>query len=286
MLNWDQLRFMIAVADSGSVSRAAMGLKVSHATVLRAINRLEDELQIRLFDHVKTGYRLTADGEEILVNARVMENNVQQILRKAKSRDAIPGGQLNVMVPDSTLFDLMPLFRSFTTIYDQITINLKSGTITKPADFIEHEVDVVVIVSNDPPEALVGRQVAHIQIGAYRHRDCEFETDEYQEWITWSQTDDFADELLLYQQQMLLQKDNPTRVIMNTLCHGDALKAVHAGLGASFLAQSAASEKLVEIPLPKKTGRWGIWVLTHPDFRTAARVTALMRFLADKLTST
>ncbi len=288
MLNWDHFRYMIAVADCGSVSRASVALNVSHATVLRAIKRVEDELQIRLFDHVKTGYRLTSDGEDILENARLMESNVQQIVRKAKSRDTVPSGLLNIITPDPSIFDMMPIFKAFTSTYKQITINTLSGSITKPLDFIEQQVDVLILVSNTPPEALVGRQLGHVQFGAFVHKDYPLEKHfsnkpKPLEWITWSQTSSQGDELHLYQQQVLLHDGMPTKTVMNASTHGDALRAVRAGLGASFLRKPFVPSDLVEVPLKKPFREWGVWVLTHPDFRSASRVTAFTRFLADQL---
>jgi DNA-binding transcriptional LysR family regulator len=288
MLNWDHFRYMIAVADSGSVLRASVALNVSHATVLRAINRLESELQLKLFDPVKTGYRLTSDGEDILENARLMQNNVQQIVRKAKSRDTVPSGPLNIITPDPSLFDMMPVFKAFTTVYKQITINTLSGTIAKPLDFIEQQVDLLVVVSNTPPEALVGRQLGHVEFGPYVHKDYPLQerltsTAKPLEWITWSQTKDIDDELLLYQQQFLLHDGISTHTVMNAATHLDALQAVHAGMGAAFLRKPIVADNLIEVPLKKPFRTWGIWVLTHPDFRTASRVTAFTRYLADRL---
>lgn len=287
MLNWDHFRYMIAIADNGSASKAAMALNVSHATVLRAINRLEKELQMRLFDHVKTGYRLTTGGEEILINARVMQNNVQQVIRKAKSKDSIPGGPLNIAIPDSTLFNIMPLIKNFSDSYDQITINTSAVTVVKPADFIEQQIDVLVLVSNNPPEALVGRQLGHIKLGVYTATEYSLpqsqQSSKDQHWITWSQFNSDNDELYRYQQQTLLQKTGSTKVIVKTDSHADAIKAVTAGLGASILSHCAATEQLQEIPQSARLRDWGIWVLTHPDFRNTARVTSFMRYLAQNM---
>jgi len=324
MLNWDHFRYMIAIADNGSVAKAALALGVSHATVLRVVAKLEGELQLRLFDPATTGYRLTADGDDILINARAMHTTAQQILRKAKSRDAVPSGQLNIAIPDGTLVDLMQPLRAFCGRFDKITLNSCRAAISKPQDFIEQQIDVLLLISNNPPEALVGRQLTHIQLGAYtlagnslndsfqndkplsssQHRsnpanyssrninanrspgqhDSEHSPSEHSasdHWVTWSQSADPGDELLLLQQQSLLQRHAPSTVVLQTSSHGDALAAVRAGLGAAVLSRAAAGDTLQEIPLPLQTRDWGLWVLTHPNFRQAARVTALMRFLGE-----
>jgi len=294
MLNWDHFRHMIAIADNGSVARAALALKVSHATVLRAVAKLEGELQLRLFDPATTGYRLTADGEDILINARAMHSSAQQVLRKAKNRDAVPGGQLNIAIPDASLVDLMQPLKAFSDRFDKITLSSCRAAISKPQDFIEQQIDVLLLISNNPPEALVGRQLTHIQLGAYTlpcnptnnsQGQADLENNDPDHWITWSQSADPGDELLLLQQQSLLQRQAPSKVVLQTSSHSDALGAVRAGLGAAVLSRAAAGQDLQEVVLPLQTRDWGLWVLTHPNFRQAARVTALMRFFNEYFAS-
>ncbi|MGI4732568.1 MAG: helix-turn-helix domain-containing protein [Janthinobacterium lividum] len=46
--NWDDLRYLLAVARDGSVSRAARALSVDHATVIRRLEALERALAVKL----------------------------------------------------------------------------------------------------------------------------------------------------------------------------------------------------------------------------------------------
>ena len=64
-LNWDDLRFFLAVAEAGSLSAASSVLKVNTTTVLRRVASLEDSLGARLFDRSRSGYRLTPRGERL-----------------------------------------------------------------------------------------------------------------------------------------------------------------------------------------------------------------------------
>jgi len=59
-LDWSDLRFVLAVAKEGSAAAAARSLDVNHSTVVRRVRAFEDRLQIRIFDHLSTGYRLVA----------------------------------------------------------------------------------------------------------------------------------------------------------------------------------------------------------------------------------
>ena len=73
MIDWDDVRYFLAVARGGSVRAAAERLGVNHATVLRRIAQLEERLGAQMFEKLPSGYRLTAGGEEVLEFAEQME---------------------------------------------------------------------------------------------------------------------------------------------------------------------------------------------------------------------
>lgn len=69
-----QLRYVIKIVETGSISAAAKELYVSQPSLSKAVMELEDELDTTLFIREKTGIRLTDDGSRFLVRARqVME---------------------------------------------------------------------------------------------------------------------------------------------------------------------------------------------------------------------
>ncbi len=57
--NWDDLRYVLAVAETGSVSGAARRLGVNHATVLRHVAAYEARHGIELFDKSARGYAVS-----------------------------------------------------------------------------------------------------------------------------------------------------------------------------------------------------------------------------------
>lgn len=65
-MNWDDLRYFLAVAGAGSLSGAGQQLGVNTTTVLRRVASLEEDLGSRLFERERTGYRLTAAGEKLV----------------------------------------------------------------------------------------------------------------------------------------------------------------------------------------------------------------------------
>ena len=65
----DKLKMFIAVAETGSYTKAAERLFVSHSTVSRAVSELERELGVRLFERGNTVRGLTPAGETLYKRA-------------------------------------------------------------------------------------------------------------------------------------------------------------------------------------------------------------------------
>ncbi len=87
MIDWDDVRYFLAVARGGSVRAAAERLGVNHSTVLRRIAQLEERLGVHMFEKLPSGYRLTAAGEEVLEFADQMEASSHLLETRVFGRD-------------------------------------------------------------------------------------------------------------------------------------------------------------------------------------------------------
>ena len=86
MLDWNDLRYFIAVARHGSTLAAARTLGTSQTTVARRIAALEQALGIPLFEKRQAGYALTPAGEELLGKARKVEDSAEAFAEAASAR--------------------------------------------------------------------------------------------------------------------------------------------------------------------------------------------------------
>lgn len=77
MFDWNDLRYFLAVADTGSTLAASRELKVSQTTVARRISALETSLSLHLFDRQQSGYVLTPVGEALVSRARAVKGATQ-----------------------------------------------------------------------------------------------------------------------------------------------------------------------------------------------------------------
>ena len=106
-INWDDLRYVLAVADSGSLNRAASTLRVNRTTVLRRINAFERKHGVRLFERMPSGYLLTDAGGELLAAARGFENAIVSIERKLAGQDLRAEGLVRVATTDTLLASVL-----------------------------------------------------------------------------------------------------------------------------------------------------------------------------------
>src|SRR5258708_14245100 len=114
MIDWDDVRYFLAVARGGSVRAAAKRLGVNHATVLRRVAQLEERLGALMFEKLPGGYRLTAAGEEVLDLANQMEASSHQLETRVLGRDQSVRGLLRVTTaPPLPTHLLMPDLADF-----------------------------------------------------------------------------------------------------------------------------------------------------------------------------
>lgn len=101
-MEWEDVRYFLAVARSGSLTRASRILKTSAATVGRRVAALEKGLGARLFDRRQTGYILTDSGEAIRRRAEEAEAAMQAVEHTALAHDRRATGTVRLAATDDT----------------------------------------------------------------------------------------------------------------------------------------------------------------------------------------
>jgi DNA-binding transcriptional LysR family regulator len=148
MIDWDDIRYFLAVARGGSVRAAAERLGVNHSTVLRRIAQLEERLGAHMFKKLPSGYRLTEAGEEVLELAHQMEASSQLLETRVFGRDQSVRGLLRMtLAPTLAAHLLMPDLADFARLYPDIEMEiLASGEL---ANLTNREADVAIRVVYD-----------------------------------------------------------------------------------------------------------------------------------------
>lgn len=100
-MNWDNIRYLLAVARTGSLRAAALRLNVDQATVARRLHHIEEELNTSLFNRSPEGYRLTEYGERLLPDIEQMEATAAIIERKSAGMNSALAGKVHIASTDS-----------------------------------------------------------------------------------------------------------------------------------------------------------------------------------------
>ena len=275
-LDWDDLRVFLAVARSRTLSGAARKLGVNQTTVTRRLEALEARLGARLFDRSTAGVNPTTAAAEVVAVAERVEEYVSSIERQIAGQDMRLTGELRVTTIDMCAYYDVELFEAFAKRYPQIELELSVGYF--PRNLTRREADVAIRWTDRPPEHLVGHQVATAEYAIYAATSLlercsdRTELDKYP-WIDWDIANNARVTALWMRKHI-----PPTQVV----CRYDMALALHAairsGMGVGFMpcAYGDADPLLKRIrPIEPDFGI-DIWLLTHPDLRSTARVRAFM----------
>src|SRR5580698_11214430 len=106
MFDWENIRYLLAVARTGTLSGAARSLKVDHATVSRRLSALEGEIKTRLIERQPKACKLTPIGQRVLELAQDMEEGAYAIERFLDASRSPLSGKVTLSAPPMLVANL------------------------------------------------------------------------------------------------------------------------------------------------------------------------------------
>ncbi len=100
-MNLRDLRYFVAVAESGSILAASEKLHVAQPSISVRIRALESDLGVALFERRPRGVVMTAEGEELLIHARLILGSAETARESLRRHANSPVGTVNFGVPTS-----------------------------------------------------------------------------------------------------------------------------------------------------------------------------------------
>jgi DNA-binding transcriptional LysR family regulator len=298
-LDWDHLRFALAIGDAGSLAGAARSLGVNHTTVLRRLDALETHLGSRLFERQRSGYRPTQVGLALLEQARHMAARTDEIERQVLGQDRELRGTLRVTTAFVVMDHLLPQpLADFARAYPGIEVevvenaylvDLASRHSDPDQGWTRREADVALRLSTHVAEYLVGRQLGIAECRVYALRGAPdlpqavTSLDVLTREAPWVAFERDASTRVydLWLRQRLAQANVRVRVdIFNAKA---AMLRTGIGIGVLPIFMEAQHPELVAVSEPIAELAQPVWMLTHPDLRQTARVRAFMQFVGDAL---
>jgi DNA-binding transcriptional LysR family regulator len=284
-MDWDSLRYVLAVGTAGTLAGAARLLGVNHTTVLRRIAAFEGEAGVRLFERLPGGYVPTEAGEALIAAARHIEETVVGLERRLAGRDLSLSGALRVTTTDTLMASLLPdMLAAFRSTHPGICVEVAVSN--QMLNLTRRDADVAIRPSDDPPQTLVGRRLAAIAFSIYASPAyLERAPAPRQSWHdhSWLVPDDSlaATAVAKWIRSELAG--------VTVAASADSLLALRelavAGLGLVVLPRYLGdpSTGLVRVSRTNIPAASALWVLTHEDLRRTARVRAFTEFMAQAI---
>ncbi|MFT4961821.1 MAG: DNA-binding transcriptional LysR family regulator [Paracoccaceae bacterium] len=263
--NWDDLRFVLAVAETGSVSAAARRLGVNHATVLRRVAGFENRLNTALFDRNAKGYRVPPDRMQVVTALREVQDAVLAVERVLKGATEPLRGQLNVTSTDTFCQRILPeIIAGFADRAPDLRINLVCTN--AHVDFDRLSADITVRPSVQLTDGLFGDIAAKMGFGVYMCRGAKpGRWLELQGPLSGSTPAKWMRDTVLADQ--ILQGGGSFLVLQEMAAHG---------VGITILPHFIGREdpRLVEVLGLMPEMSVDIWVASHTDLANSPRIRA------------
>jgi DNA-binding transcriptional LysR family regulator len=285
----------VRVVEAGSFSGAARQLGTTASAVSRQVARLEQALSLRLLERTTRQLRLNEAGSEFYAHCRTMLDAAEQALAIGDRLMSRPRGLVRLSVPKAYgKFVISPLIPEFLRRYADVDLQLHISD--QSPDLIEDGFDLLVKVTDQPPEGLAGKPLEPV-----RQLLCASPT-----YLERCGTPQHPQELLRHsciylgetigdnrwhfsngdQQEVVTVRG---RYICN---HSEArLDAVLGGIGITVLPQFTAAQALTEGRLQEVLQQWrytgsyqgAAWLLWRQNLHLPPKQRVLIDYLSEAL---
>jgi DNA-binding transcriptional LysR family regulator len=284
-LDWSALRDFLAVAKTGSLSRAAQTLNISQPTLSRRIAALEEQLGARLFVRTPRGLLLTDDGEAVLEGARRVETEALAIERKADASQQSLNGLVRISLTEGLGTMWLPgKLAAFHKLHPGLCVEILIDN--RAVDLVRREADIAVRMFRPQQPDLIAKHVGDVVMGMYAAKS----------YLKLHGTPERAEDLKKHTLvgfdesmggrnpavQTLESHFERDRIIHRSNSFLGQLSATRSGIGLGvhdcFLADAAP--ELVRLMPRYFHHKLEVWLVTHPDVRRSARIRAVYDFIS------
>jgi DNA-binding transcriptional LysR family regulator len=288
MLDWNDLRYFLAVADGGSTLAAGRALRVSQTTVARRIAVLEGAVGLTLFDRRQAGYALTPAGAQLLAQARAVGSAATAFGDSAAAAARDSSGTVRLTTDELFAVTLLPpLLMELHESHPAIHIELDGAQELRNLGVGEADI-ALRSTAGAQPAGTVGRRVCVDDWSLYCSRDYaeshgvpRGREDLKRHALVGGGGGRIEQAYAAWIEEMGLEQ----QVAIHHASGTGLLAAVRSGIGLAVLPCIVAEGEpdLVRC-FPPRTGHGRtLWLLTHERVRRTPRVRIVIDFLHERL---
>lgn len=288
MFDWNDLKYLLAVARHHSTLAASRALGVNQSTVQRRLMELERRIGRTLVTRQPTGYRLTEFGEEMLPYAERIEAEVLATQQHIEASRRDLAGVIRVTCPEPIMFRISKssLLERFYARYPGLRVEFVMSD--RYLDIMKGDADVALRSGDTEAAELIGRKIADSLWAVYASSKYVAQHGQPASVAELSAHSliGFEEGLVNHRAAVWLREVAPDACIVarNNSVLG-LVYAVKSGVGIAPLptALGDSEEDLVRLfgPVPELTRIWRI--LVHPDLRHTPRVQAFFDFIVEEI---
>lgn len=170
-MDWDDLRYVLAVARAGSALRGAELLGVNQTTVLRRLEALEKQLGAPLFERRRSGHTLTAAGHRAVEAAERMDEEARALTSALAAQRRALAGSVRLTTSETMANRLVtPCLRAFQDLHPGVSVELVAAD--ERLDIARGDADIALRASSRPEGAgIVARRLPDNDWAIYCSRD-------------------------------------------------------------------------------------------------------------------
>ncbi len=288
MIDWSDLRFVLAVAREGSALRAAQALGVNQTTVMRRITQLEAVIGGTIFERRQSGYHPTPLGVRMTAVAERIEHEVKGLETAISAEQRQLSGRVRLTTSEALASQLVaPFLSDFRKQHSGILVELFADD--RRFDLARGDADIALRTGSRPDGAgIVARRLPNVAWSVYCSRSYaeEHGAPNSVEALNGHPILDIDGALAGRPAPLFLMRAAPnSKVSARSNSLGNLVSALKAGLGIAMLpclVGDADAELLRCLP-PVEELDSEMWLIVREEVRSARHVRAFADFLAARI---
>lgn len=272
--NWDDLRYVLAVADRGSVAAASRALGVNHATVLRRIAAFETRHGVRVFEKTSSGYRVSPDKRRLVEALREAGAAVGHVERMIEAERPRVSASIRITSTDAFCYSVIPGIVS--KLQEETASPISVLSANAHLDFTRLQADLTVRPAMILPDELAGEPAVHFRFGIYASEAGRGD------WI--GMEGPIAHSVAA---KWLRGRLGATEPVLSSDSFLVMAELAASGRGRAILPVfiGDAWPRLRRLELPADIPPTPIWVASHVDLLDSGRLKRVRRRLAEELSA-
>ena len=268
--NWDDVRFVVAVADHGSVAAAARSLGVNHATVLRRIQAFEVRQGLRVFDKTRRGYQVSADRRGLIEAMREAAASLGQVEQMIEAERPNLQGGVRVTTTDSFAQALLPM--AIARVSRELNLEIDLIASNAHLDLGRVQAHVTVRPAPTLPSDLEGEMAGVFRFAVYSTKDGG------DAWLGLSGAPARS-----IAGEWLRRQSGSANLRADSFVSLAALASAGAGKALLPMILGDSWPGLQRLSIPDDLPETPIWVASHVDYARSGRLRRVRKHLAEEI---